>query len=208
MFPFESIGKNYVIARSPVRSTTSFREPDVIRFVGAAETANVTTTLAPPYDSFTIQPGEVKTTWTQDNFVATGDKPFLIGQLLVSNQYVDGAVVGDPSLTTFPPVEQFRTNYIFLAPSGWDQSWVVISVETGSTVTIDGAAPSNCIVEDAGKVGGVSYESQRCPLVAGVHNLNSTKPFGVVAYGYGSAGSYAVAGGAAVKHIYTPPPPQ
>src|SRR5690606_23233320 len=90
LFPMESLGTNYVVTRSPVRSTSSFREPDVIRFVGAAEPATVTTTLAPPYDSFTLQPGEVKTTWAQDNFTATADKPFIVGQLLVAQGYVDG----------------------------------------------------------------------------------------------------------------------
>ena len=33
----------------------------------------------------------------------------MVGQILVSNQYVDGPAIGDPSLTVFPPVEQYRT---------------------------------------------------------------------------------------------------
>jgi hypothetical protein len=33
-----------------------------------------------------------------------------------------------------------------------------------------------------------------------------SKPFGVTAYGYGNAGSYAFTGGADVKPIYVPPP--
>ena len=39
MFPVESIGSHYVIARSPVRSTGGFREPDVLRLLGVAEDA-------------------------------------------------------------------------------------------------------------------------------------------------------------------------
>ena len=129
-------------------------------------------------------------------------------QLLTSNQYADqGMGEGDPSLTTFTPVEQYRNDYIFLAPSGWDQSWVVISVEAGTTVTADGAAPNGCVVEPSGSVGGTTYESQRCKLQPGAHRIEAGKPFGIVAYGYGPAGSYTVEGGAAVKHIYSPPPP-
>src|SRR5690606_23581419 len=82
LFPVESVGSRYVLTRSPVRSTGSFREADVVRFVGAAEVANVTTSLPPPFDAFTLQPGEVRTTGAQDNVVATGDKPFLLGQFL------------------------------------------------------------------------------------------------------------------------------
>jgi len=206
MFPMESVGKHYVVPRSPVRSTDGFREPDVLRFVGVAEAAQVITNLPPPFDVFVVQPGEVKTTWTQDNIVATSDKPVMIGQILVSNQYCSGAYLGDPSLTVMPPVEQFRSDYVFLAPGGWDQSWVVIAAEVGGAVSIDGATPAGCIVEPAGTVETATYESRRCPLTLGVHKLVGDKPFGIVAYGYGAAGSYAFAGGADVKHVYDPPP--
>jgi hypothetical protein len=36
--------------------------------------------------------------------------------------------------------------------------------------------------------------------------MNGDTAFGIVAYGYGRAGSYAFVGGANVKKIYTPPP--
>jgi hypothetical protein len=36
--------------------------------------------------------------------------------------------------------------------------------------------------------------------------LTGDKPFGVTAYGYGAAGSYAFVGGSNVKKIYVPPP--
>jgi IgGFc binding protein len=206
MFPVESVGSHYVIARSPVRSTSSFREPDVLRFLGVAEPATVTTNLPAPYDSFTLQPGEIKTTWTQDNIIVSSTKPVMVGQILVSSQYVDGPALGDPSLTVFPPVEQFRTEYVFLAPDGWTQSWVVISAPVGGKVTVDSVAPTGCIVEPAGTIEGVTYESRRCAIKAGAHQLSGDKPFGIVAYGYGTAGSYAVVGGADVKHVYDPPP--
>lgn len=206
ILPMESVGTHYVIARSPIRSTDGFREPDILRFVGVAEAATVTTNLPAPFDSFTIQPGEVKTTWTQDNIVASSDKPVMIGQILVSNQYCGGTNIGDPSLTVFPTVEQFRSDYLILAPSGWDQSWIVISAPTGATTKIDGAPTTGCTVEPAGFVQGTAYESRRCEVQAGVHAITGDQPFGIVAYGYGAAGSYALAGGADVKHVYDPPP--
>lgn len=206
MFPIESVGTHYVIARSPVRSTSSFREADVIRFVGVAEAATVTTNLPPPYDTFSIAPGEIKTTYAQNNFVAGATKPVMIGQILVSNEYVDGPALGDPSLTVMPPVEQFRSDYVILSPGGWNQSWVVIVEPAGAATKLDGNPTTGCIVEPAGAVEGTSYQSKRCQVQAGVHKLSGDMPFGIVAYGYGSAGSYALAGGAAVKHVYDPPP--
>ncbi len=207
LFPIESMGRNYVITRSPVRSTGSYKEPDIIRFVGAAEPATVTTTLPAPYDSFTLQPGEVRTTWAQENITVVADKPILVGQLQIANNYVDGPYIGDPSLTIFPPVEQYRTEYVILTPGSWSQNWVVISAEVGANVTLDGG-PGSCTTESAGTVNGVAYESRKCSLSVGVHTLTGDKPFGITAYGYGSAGSYAFAGGADVKKIYTPPVPE
>jgi hypothetical protein len=206
MFPIESVGTHYVVTRSPIRSTSSFREPDVLRFLGVAETATVTTNLPPPFDSFTLQPGEVRTTWTQDDIVVSATKPVMVGQILVSNQYVDGAYIGDPSLTVFPPVEQFRTEYFFLTPGTWTQNWVVIAAETGADVKLDNMATTGCITEQAGTLEAKNYEARRCAVGEGVHRLTGDKPFGIIAYGYGSAGSYAFAGGADVKRVYDPPP--
>lgn len=209
MFPVESLGSNYVLTRSPLRSTSSFREPDVIRFLGIAETAQVKTSLPPPYDDFTLAPGQVVTTWTQHNVRVEATKPIMIGQLLVSQGYVDGPAIGDPSLTVFPPVEQYRTEYVIpTLGQKWIKNYVVIAAEVGADVLLDGKPTSTCQIEPAGTVGGVAYESRVCPLVAGVHKLTGPKPFGIIAYGYGSAGSYAFAGGANVKRIYDPPVPR
>lgn len=205
MFPLEALGTSYVVTRSPIRSSGSYHEPDVLRFVGAAETATVTTTLAPPFDSFTIAPGEVKTTWAQVDTIVTSDKPVMVAQLLISQEYIDGSITGDPALTMFPPVEQYRTEYVILTPGSWSTNWVVLSVPEGATVTIDGADPAGCVVTTAGSLEGVTYESRRCPVGEAVHFISGDQPFGVVAYGYGNAGSYAFAGGADVKKIYEPP---
>jgi hypothetical protein len=207
IFPAEAVGSHYVITRSPVRSTGSnYKEPDVLRFMGVAETAEVKTTLPPPYDSFTLQPGEVKTTWTQSDVTVTATKPVMVGQILVSNQYVQGAYIGDPSLTIFPPVEQYRTEYVILTPGSWDQNYVVIAAQVGAQVVLDGSPTTSCKTQAAGTVEGVAYESRVCPVKEGVHSMTGDKPFGIIAYGYGAAGSYAFAGGADVKVIYDPPP--
>ncbi len=207
MFPVEAVGSKYVIPRSPVRSSGSFREPDVLRFLGVAEPATVTTNLPPPHDSFTLQPGEVVTTWTQDDVIVDSTKPVMIGQILVSQGYVEGAATGDPALTVFPPVDQFRTEYVILTPGSWNSNYVVIAAEVGADVILDGNPTDGCTTEQSGVLDGVAYESRRCPLEVGVHRLTSDgTPFGISAYGYGSAGSYAFVGGADVKRIYDPPP--
>jgi hypothetical protein len=71
---------------------------------------------------------------------------------------------------------------------------------------IDGAAPGACVVAPAGTADGKAWEARRCPIKEGQHHMSGDAAFGIVAYGYGRAGSYAFVGGANVKKIYEPPP--
>jgi hypothetical protein len=207
LFPVESYGKNFAIPHSPVRSTGSYIEPDVIRIMGVAKASIVKTNLAPPNDSFTVGPGEVKETWTQGDFVLEASEPVAVAQILVSQAQVDGPYTGDPSLTIFPAVDQFRRNYLFAVPSSWDANYIVISLLKGASVMIDGAPiPTSCASRKMGTIAGKDYESRTCALLAGPHTMAGDAPFGIAAYGYGRAGSYAFVGGANVTKIYAPPP--
>ncbi len=207
LFPVESYGKNFAIPHSPIRSNTSYVEPDVIRIMGVATTATVKTNLAPPNDSFTLAPGQVLETWTQKDFVLESSEPVAVSQILVSQEQVDGPYTGDPSLTIFPAVEQFRQNYLFAVPTSWDTNYIVITMPKGAAITVDGAPiPGSCVTRTTGNVANTDWESHTCPLTAGPHKLAGDKPFGITAYGYGRAGSYAFVGGANVTKIYEPPP--
>lgn len=206
LFPVESYGRNFVIPHSAVRSQ-GWIEPDIIRFMGVAAPATVKTNLPAPFDSFTLNPGEMKETWAQQDFVAESTEPVAIAQILVAQQWLENALKGDPSLTIFPAIDQYRRNYLFSAPASWNENWVVVSMPVGAKITIDGAPlPGLCTVRPAGNVGGTDFETRTCPLNEGPHAMTGDKPFGIAAYGYGNAGSYAFVGGANVTKIYAPPP--
>jgi hypothetical protein len=206
VFPVESYGKKFAIPHSAIRSTTGYVEPDVIRIMGVATTASIKTNLAPPDDAFTLAPGEIRETWTQKDFVLEATEPVAVAQILVSGEQIDGPYTGDPSLTLFPAVDQFRRNYLFAVPTSWDANYIVISMPKGAVITIDGGPiPGSCASRPMGNVAGLDYESRTCPLKAGPHAMVGDKPFGITAYGYGRAGSYAFVGGANVTKIYAPP---
>jgi hypothetical protein len=209
LLPIESFGKKFLITRSPLRSNPEFtwwEEPDVLRFVGVAAPAQVTTTLPAPFDSFTLQPGEVRETWTDKDVVVTSTEPIAVAQFLIGQDYVEPQPKGDPSFTVFPPVEQARTEYVFLSSTGWKEHWVVVATEASTEITIDGAVPTNCSVQTIGTIDGTSYESRRCPLAAGAHRMSGSAPFQIMAYGYATADAYSFPGGANLKKIYEPPP--
>jgi len=205
LFPVESYGKAFTIPRSPVRSRGNYTDYDIIRFMGVATSATVITNLPAPDDRFTLNPGEVRETFTNKDFVAEASEPIAIAQILVSQDYTEEGI-GDPSLTIFPAIDQFRENYLFLVPGSWTKNFVAISKPEGTNVTIDGKVPTDCVTAPLGAVGGSAWVAQRCPLAEGPHTMKGDKAFGIAAYGYGRAGSYAFVGGANVKKIYNPPP--
>jgi len=209
LMPMESYGKRFLVTRSPVRSNpefTSWEEPDVIRFVGAAAEAQVTTTLPAPYDSFILKPGEVRDTWAQKDFTVDATNPIVVAQLLIGEGYVEPQPKGDPSFTIFPAIEQARTEYVFLSPAAWKENWVVIGAESSTQVSIDGSPTTGCTVKPVGTLDGKDYEARRCKLSAGAHVLSGSSPFQIMAYGYSDADAYSFPGGANIKKIYVPPP--
>ena len=141
----------------------------------------------------------------QKDVIVKSSAPVLVGQILVSQGWLSGAVTGDPALSIVPALEQLRNAYVIPTPQGWTSSFVVIATPVGNAVTIDGASTDICTINPVGSVSGVAYESRRCAVGEGVHRLAAEKPFGVTAYGYGTAGSYAFVAGADARPIYSVP---
>ncbi len=214
VFPATSLGSRFVVTHSPVRSNGGWVEPDILRFMAVAEPATVTTSLAPPHDSFTLQPGEMHEAWAQDDIIVESTTPIMVAQILVSQAYTV-QFIGDPSLTYFPPVDQYRDRYVFLTPPTWTQNYFVLSTPyefggdgpSSGNFTLDGGAlPADCVEDVIGLLDNVEYWSITCPIDEGAHLIEGDGKFGLTAYGYGPAGSYAYTGGADVKPIYDVPP--
>src|SRR6185295_2089533 len=128
LLPVTSHGKNFVVTRSPIRSGQGHVEPDILRFMGVAATTHVKTSLPAPDDDFTLAPGEVRETWTQKDIIVEATEPLAIAQILVSQGFTNwsGTDGGDPSFTMFPPVDQYRRDYLFNVPTSWGKNYVVI----------------------------------------------------------------------------------
>src|SRR5439155_16137445 len=105
--------------------------------------------------------------------VAEATEPLAIAQMLVSQEYTESPKWGgDPSLTIFPPVDQFRKDYLFLVPTSWAADFVVIAMPEGTNVSIDGTPIGpECDGGSAGDVAGVHYVSRRCPIKEGAHGV-------------------------------------
>ncbi len=206
LVPLSALGSRFVIPHSPFRSTDGFREADVIRFQAAAEETTLSTNLPPPNDSFTLQPGETRDTWSIGDVFVASTKPLLVAQLLVSQAYCS-TLLGDPALLLVTPVEQHQKVHSIQAPPGWDQVHVTLSVPTEATVTIDGQPMTGCDTFLGALPDGAGYATHRCPVSPGAHRIESASPIGVYVYAYGMASAVAFAGGAGLAKIYEPPAP-
>lgn len=211
VFPTSSWGEEFVVTRSPVRTDhPTWREPDVYRVLADRDGTTITTNLPAPFDRFTLSENEHVEFHADRSFVLTADQPVSIMQMLVSQGWVvswKSGHGGDPSMLLFPPYEQYRDDTIFLVPETFSANYVVIAAPESTSVTLDGEDLEGdefmrrCVYESAGMVGGENYTAVTCPVSGGAHRVISSRPVGVMVYGYHSVGSYGYAGGSNLTQI-------
>lgn len=207
LLPVTALGREFAIARSPIRSThATWIEQDIFRVVGSADQTTITTNLPPPYDSFTVNARAEKTFMASRGFTLSADKAVQVAQYLVPQQFVKEGFIGDPSQLTIPAAEQHRKDYVFLVPATWQQNYAVLSRPVGAQIQIDGVSLdgvefSSCVRAPIGTIATVEYEQVTCLVAAGRHHATSDKPFGLSVFGYHSVGAYSFVGGSDVKLI-------
>jgi hypothetical protein len=226
IYPVKAWGTTYVATRSWPRGG----ERDVWRILGAAD-QTAFTTFPSQLDVPVIDRGGWVDFESGDDFEVFAKKPVLVGQFLaaqdapdpnVSAKGANDAETGDPTFMLAVPVEQFRTEYVFLAPDKYAFDAINLVVPAGVPVFLDGTevrdeglqfAPAKEIlkqVKDAGVkgptelgprwgqralVGTGAYEVWRLVVADGVHVAQCVEPFGVIAYGYDQYVSYGYPAG-------------
>jgi hypothetical protein len=208
LYPITALGREFAIARSPIRSTdqNGWIEPDIVRVLATADATNVTTNLPPPYDHFTLAAREQKTFGATTGFTLSADKAVEVGSFLVPQHFVKHGQIGDPSQITLPAAEQFRKDYVFLVPSTFQDNFMAIAKPADAMVILDGIPLaqiefSMCTTGPIGTVAGTLYDQVTCRLSEGQHTVAADKPFGLSVYGYYQVGSYAFVGGSDIKLI-------
>ncbi len=208
LFPVTAFGREFAVARSPIRSTdsTGWVEPDIVRVVGSVDGTTVTTNLPAPYNMFTLNAREKKTFAATTGFTISADKAIQVATYLVSQQFIKHGQTGDPSQLTIPAAEQHRKDYVFLVPATFTKNYAVLAKPVTAHVILDGLPLesqefSQCVKAPVGTIAGVDYEQVTCPLGDGRHAVSADLPFGLSVYGYYNVGSYAFVGGSDVKLI-------
>ncbi|MGO9835321.1 MAG: IgGFc-binding protein [Polyangiaceae bacterium] len=210
VFPAETLGRQYFVTVP----SGPYGDPKghVVRLYG-----NVDGTILdykpskPPGCPSTLNAGQVVTCsvassdYVTSDFEVIGSSEFAVGSFMLGGSIVDpSGGLGDPSASFVVAAEQFRTKYVFLAPSDYESNFADVVAPVGTTVVLDGRL-LNTIGHPIGDgfvvVHGVDLGS------AGAHVLTASAPIGLQVMGYGSFTSYQYPGGLNLKIIAPPPTP-
>jgi IgGFc binding protein len=210
VFPAETLGQHYFVAppTGPLGNVPGY----VVHIYGNVDGTQLTyPSGAPPNAPTTINAGQVVNLGRiTQAFEIKGDHEFAVGTFMMGGSVIDpsaqqGKQEGDPSQSQAVAVEQYRTKYVFLAPTDYDISYADVITPSNATVTLDGSplTGNNSAISSG-------YVVVRAKLGAGVdgaHVLISNQPVGLQVIGYGLYTSYQYPGGLNLQSIAPPPPP-
>jgi len=205
VIPKTSMGRKFVVTRSPMRNSGGWIEADVYRVMAVRNDTQITTNLTDPsLRSFTLNEMEWKEFTSKTGFILEASKPVHVVQFLVSQMQTEN-VIGDSSMVPFPSVEERRAYYVFTTGINFTQNYAVVSLPQGFDATIDGAQISSACGSPVtiGELDGYTYVAYTCEISEGAHVVDGGRqPVGVIVYGYYRAGSYAYPAGSDMRKIF------
>ena len=242
--PIRTSGQNFVATVSPSRTSALAKagapigEAEQFEYFRVIATTSaqthVTTSLTGEFAAFDLAGrGSFVTIPSTTHFTLESDAPVMLSSVSPSQQDANvpsGLPGGDPSLIIMPPLEQFRSSYVFLTPDKYSFDFVRIVAPRDATVVFDGRSVDEidgCVSSDADgisdelrrkSVGPSPYLVYTCqlsfPIIDpnklslspgiqndGVHRVEASAKVGVVVDGFDSFVSYAYAGGTELEFI-------
>ncbi|MGC6417735.1 MAG: IgGFc-binding protein [Bradymonadia bacterium] len=197
LFPISTWGRHYVATKSYERGN----ERDYWRIIASEDDTKIET--VPPQQPIpTLNAGDWYEFGSREHFEIISDKPIMVGQFLASehapnpnrrNRLEPGdAATGDPAFILAVPTEQYRPDFVFLAPDKYAFDYVSITAPVESNVFFDDVP----IAEGWEAIGdGSEWRTARFQIGDGVHFLDADQPISVVVYGYDQYVSYGYPGG-------------
>ena len=150
--PIRTSGQNFVAAVSPSRTAALAKagapvgeaeQNEYFRVIATTVAgARVTTSLNGQFQSFTLaERGSFVTIASSHHFTLKSDAPVMLSSASPSQQDANvptGFPGGDPSLIILPPIEQFRSSYVFLTPDKYSFDFIRIMAPRAAVVVLDG----------------------------------------------------------------------
>ncbi len=192
MFPIDTLSKAYIVT-TPIMPNLPNGKERVIRIVATAGDTQLT--YDPPQagapTTISGSVGYIEIPRTTGNFLITADKKVLVVEYMEGQDA--GGNTGDPAMSLAVATDQYRDNYMFHAPTNYENNYVNVTAPTGTTVMLDGTEVTGWTA-----IGSSGYDMARVSLGAGNngnHTATGTAPFGISVYGFGQYTSYWYPGG-------------
>ena len=195
MLSNDALGAEYIV-NAPAVVTIPNGKVQMVRIVAVEGATQLT--YDPPQAGAPTSIGAagewVQITDTNTSFKITADNKIMVAQFMEGSTVAGGT--GDPGMALAVPIDQFRSEYLFHAPTNYETNYVDITAPMGSTVTLDGAA-----IPPLQPIGSTGWGLSRVtplgdgPLNDGNHRIMGDQGFGISVYGYGMDTSYWYPGG-------------
>lgn len=136
-----------------------------------------------------------------EDFRVSSSKAIMVGQFLLGQEYEgmgssSSFAKGDPSMSLGVPIEQWRSDYVFLTPETYTDNYVNVIVRERQVAQLDGR-----LVQGFLPIEGTRMQIARVPVEPGQHRLTSPGSLGLVLYGYAPFTSYMLPGGLDLNRI-------
>ncbi len=200
MLPIETLSTDYLVTAPAVPTILSGKER-LIRIVATQPNTTITYEPAIPGAQTTLAlTGDfLELTQQAGSFLISANHKILVAEIMEGQSA--GGDTGDPALTVAVPVDQYRAEYLFHAPTNYEVNYVNITAKTGTTVILDGVTVSGFTPIGASGYGVARVTLDSGPGGVGNHKATSTDPFGITVYGYGQFTSYWYPGGLDLENI-------
>jgi IgGFc binding protein len=207
LFPEDTLGDDYVVTY-PVFADLSSATPLYVRISAIEDDTRVA--FDPQLQgSAALDAGEILDLYldrtTAQNVRISGTKPIVVASYMTGQASLSAsAIVGDPSLSLAVPVRQWRSDYLFTAPTTYIVNIADVVAKDGATVRIDGRLIEASAFSPVGD-SGFSVAHVELSHDKAVHTLSADNETGLTVYGYGLFTSYMYPGGADLERITIPP---
>jgi hypothetical protein len=201
MFPVKTWGTTFVATQTQERGAAQ----DIWRIL-AAENGTQVKTVPSQGPIPVLDRGEWHEFESNEHFMIESKKPIMVGQFLaaedapdpnVDGPGADDANIGDPAFMLAVPVEQYREDYVVLAPNAYEQDHINITAPHDASVFLDGDAIPSSEWEPVS----ATYRVARLSISDGEHVVESDQKVGVAVYGFDKYVSYAYPGGLDLKDL-------
>ena len=200
--PIRTSGQNFVATVSPSRTAALAKagapvgeaeQDEYFRVIATTDAgARVTTSLNGQFQAFSLaERGSFVTIASAHHFTLKSDSPVMLSSVSPSQQDANvptGFPGGDPSLIIVPPIEQFRSSYVFLTPDKYSFDFIRIVAPRAAVVVLDGRSVdeiAGCTAHDADGISDAARRKQvgpspflvyECQLSFPIIDPNKTAP--------------------------------